>query len=48
MEPARITVMAQLSVRRGRAAVEFYRTGFGAVEVFQVGAPMTPKRWSHS
>lgn len=37
MEPAQISVMAQLSVRRGRAAVDFYRTAFGAVEVFRVG-----------
>ncbi|MBA3808732.1 MAG: VOC family protein [Solirubrobacterales bacterium] len=31
------TVMAQLSVRDGRAAVEFYKTAFGAVEVYRVG-----------
>jgi PhnB protein len=37
MGPAQITVMAQLSVRRGRAAVDFYRTAFGAVEVYRVG-----------
>ena len=30
-------VMAQLSVRRGRAAVEFYKGAFGAVEVYRVG-----------
>jgi PhnB protein len=32
-----VTVMAQLSVRRGRAAVEFYKTAFGAVEDYRVG-----------
>jgi PhnB protein len=30
-------VAAQLSVRRGRAAVEFYKDAFGAVEVYRVG-----------
>jgi PhnB protein len=30
-------VSAQLSVRRGRAAVEFYEAAFGAVEVYRVG-----------
>jgi ribose 5-phosphate isomerase B len=29
--------LAQLSVRRGREAVEFYKTAFGAVEVYRVG-----------
>jgi PhnB protein len=29
--------MGQLSVRRGRAAVEFYKTAFGAVEEYRVG-----------
>jgi PhnB protein len=29
--------MAQLSVRRGREAVEFYRHAFGAVEDYRVG-----------
>ena len=33
--PARI--LAQLSVRRGRAAVAFYEDAFGAVEVYRVG-----------
>ena len=28
---------AQLSVRNGRAAVDFYKTAFGAVEVFRFG-----------
>jgi PhnB protein len=30
-------VLAQLSVRRGRAAIEFYKKAFGAVEVYRVG-----------
>lgn len=30
-------VLAQLSVRRGREAVEFYKQAFGAVEVYRVG-----------
>jgi PhnB protein len=30
-------VQAQLSVRHGRAAVEFYRRAFGAVEVYRFG-----------
>jgi PhnB protein len=30
-------VLAQLSVRRGREAVEFYKDAFGAVEVYRVG-----------
>jgi ribose 5-phosphate isomerase B len=30
-------VLAQLSVRRGREAVEFYKAAFGAVEVYRVG-----------
>jgi PhnB protein len=32
-----VTVMAQLSVRDGRAAVAFYRAAFGAVEDYRVG-----------
>ena len=32
-----VTVMAQLSVRRGREAVEFYKAAFGAVEDYRVG-----------
>lgn len=32
-----VQVIAQLSVRRGRAAVEFYKQAFGAVEVYRVG-----------
>ena len=31
------TVSAQLSVRRGRAAIEFYEAAFGAVEIYRVG-----------
>jgi PhnB protein len=30
-------ILAQLSVRRGREAVDFYRAAFGAVEVYRVG-----------
>ena len=30
-------VIAQLSVRRGRAAIEFYTAAFGAVEEYRVG-----------
>jgi PhnB protein len=30
-------IAAQLSVRRGRAAVEFYKAAFGAVEDYRVG-----------
>jgi PhnB protein len=31
------SVIAELSVRRGRAAVEFYEAAFGAVQVYRVG-----------
>ena len=31
------TIQPELSVRRGRAAVEFYKTAFGAQEVYRVG-----------
>ncbi len=31
-----MSVSAQLSVRRGREAVEFYKRAFGAVEVYRV------------
>src|SRR3954454_9353521 len=31
------SVSAQLSVRRGRAAIEFYKTAFGARERYRVG-----------
>ena len=30
-------ILPQLSVRHGRAAVEFYKAAFGAVEVYRVG-----------
>jgi PhnB protein len=36
-EAAQASVVAQLSVRRGRAAVEFYKAAFGAEEVYRVG-----------
>jgi PhnB protein len=32
----RPSILPQLSVRRGRAAVEFYKAAFGAVEVYRV------------
>jgi PhnB protein len=32
-----VSVAPQLSVRRGREAVEFYKAAFGAVEVYRVG-----------
>ena len=31
------TIQPELSVRRGRAAVEFYKSAFGADEVYRVG-----------
>ena len=31
------SVSPELSVRRGRAAVEFYKAAFGAIEVYRVG-----------
>ena len=31
------TVSAQISVRRGREAVEFYKTAFAAIEIYRVG-----------
>ena len=31
------SVQTQLSVRRGRAAVEFYKAAFGAVEIYRFG-----------
>ena len=34
---AQPNVQAQLSVRNGRAAVEFYKAAFGAVEVYRFG-----------
>ena len=35
--PGAVSIVPQLSVRRGRAAVEFYRTAFGAIEIYCVG-----------
>jgi PhnB protein len=35
--PALTSVQAQLSVRDGRAAIDFYREAFGAVELHRVG-----------
>jgi PhnB protein len=32
-----VQVIAQLSVRNGRAAIEFYKAAFGAVEDYRVG-----------
>jgi PhnB protein len=37
LSPDGATIMPQLSVRRGRAAVEFYKAAFGAVEDYRVG-----------
>ncbi len=34
---AGVVVVPQLSVRRGREAVEFYERAFGAIEVYRVG-----------
>jgi PhnB protein len=36
-QAARITVSPELSVRRGREAVNFYKDAFGAVEIYRVG-----------
>jgi PhnB protein len=36
-EAMRPALWPQLSVRRGTAAVEFYRAAFGAIEVYRVG-----------
>jgi PhnB protein len=33
----RTEIVPQLSVRRGRAAIEFYKVAFGAVEEYRVG-----------
>jgi PhnB protein len=33
------SIQAQLSVRNGRSAVEFYKAAFGAVELFRHGGP---------
>ena len=36
-ERMRAGIQAQLSVRRGRAAVEFYKAAFGATELYRFG-----------
>jgi PhnB protein len=36
-QPALVSVQAELSVRGGRAAVEFYQNAFGAKEIYRVG-----------
>jgi PhnB protein len=35
--PDGVSILPQLSVRRGRVAVEFYKAAFGAIEVYRVG-----------
>ncbi len=35
--PGGVSIVPELSVRRGRAAVEFYKAAFGAIEVYRVG-----------
>jgi PhnB protein len=35
--PGGVSIVPELSVRRGRAAVEFYKQAFGAIEVYRVG-----------
>jgi PhnB protein len=35
-QPAQISVQAELSVRGGRAAIDFYRNAFGAKEIYRV------------
>jgi PhnB protein len=37
MQQSSVRVVPQLSVRRGREAVEFYKRAFDAVEVYRVG-----------
>ena len=36
-DPDGVSIVPQLSVRRGRAAIEFYKEAFGAIEVYRVG-----------
>jgi len=36
-DPRAVSIVPELSVRRGRDAVEFYKAAFGAVEVYRVG-----------
>lgn len=35
--PGGVSIVPELSVRRGRAAVGFYKAAFGAIEVYRVG-----------
>jgi PhnB protein len=35
--PAGVSIVPELSVRGGRAAIEFYKAAFGAIEVYRVG-----------
>jgi PhnB protein len=35
----KVTVAPLLAVRRGTAAIEFYKTAFGAVEKFRTESP---------
>lgn len=37
LDPAQVSIQPELSVRRGREAVEFYREAFGAKEIYRVG-----------
>ncbi len=39
--PRRPRIMPQLSVRRGTAAIEFYKRAFGAVEDYRVGGSIS-------
>jgi PhnB protein len=39
LSQAGVTVSPMLSVRRGKAAVEFYRAAFNAQEIFKIEAP---------
>jgi PhnB protein len=39
MKPISCSIVPMLSVRRGATAVEFYKSAFGAVEVFRVEDP---------
>jgi PhnB protein len=43
---ARTSIVPQLSVRGGRAAIDFYKAAFGAVEEYRVGAPTTMRRFA--
>jgi PhnB protein len=36
-QATQMSISPELSVRRGREAVEFYKTAFGAVEIYRVG-----------